>query len=107
MPNPPKSLRIGPYDIKIKSFEHAQALAVGRYGEFSSVELTIRVDFLINPIKSLNTLLHEINHALAWISGITFESADEEAIVQIMANGWVQIYRDNPELLEYIREVVG
>src|SRR5690606_40211864 len=78
--------------------------AAGRFGEFSNLEMLVRVDSSVNPMKVLDTLIHEINHAIYWAYGIEDEDK-EERIVGTMATAWAQIYRDNPDLLRFIGEV--
>ena len=45
----------------------------------------------------VNTLIHEIGHAINYVYGIT-DGADEEHITTQSANGWMQVNRDNPKL---------
>ena len=102
----PQSVRVAAFDIAIIAWPHTAAAAAAKFGEFSSLELCIRVDASVAPIKLIDTLIHEINHAIYWAYGI--DDADkEERLVATMATAWTQIYRDNPALLTMIREVFG
>jgi hypothetical protein len=98
----PTSLRIGCFDIRVIEWTHRDASAVRRFGEFSCVEETIRVETGERSGPAvLSTLLHEINHVIYWAHNLTDEDK-EERVVDTYANAWVQIYRDNPELLRLI-----
>jgi hypothetical protein len=104
---PPQTLRIGPYDIKVINWDRLAASASERLGEFSSMELCIRVDFAsYSPLFSAGVLLHEINHALYWHYGVD-DKDGEERICGMMANGWLQVWRDNPSLLKWIAWATG
>lgn len=67
------------------------------------MESTIRLDGGMNPIKAVDTLLHEINHAIYWAYGIN-DDDKEERVVGTFATAWTQVFRDNPRLLQYITE---
>lgn len=102
----PSSIRIAAFDVSIHAWNHLTATAVERFGEWSSIECCIRVDTAVNPLKVVDTLLHEINHGIYWAYGI--EDGDkEERVVATMATAWLQIYRDNPKLLSWISDIVS
>lgn len=101
----PSSIRIAAFDINVYEWNHLSATAMGRFGEWSSIECCIRVDTAVNPMKVVDTLLHEINHAIYWAYGLE-EGDKEERIVATMATAWLQIYRDNPKLLTWIADTI-
>lgn len=80
--------------------------ARGKYGEFSSLELRILLDPLMPPVKAVDTLIHEVLHAIWWCYIIKDEDK-EERVVQTECSAWVQIYRDNPQLLAWITEMLS
>jgi hypothetical protein len=97
----PKAIRVAAYDIKVINWDTHTACANRRFGEFCALEFCIRVDATVDPMKVLNTLIHEINHAVYWAYGLEDEDK-EERVVSTMAIGWTQIYRDNPHLIRWI-----
>ncbi len=101
----PKSLRIGPFDYTVEDWEPREAANDRRYGEVSHVLLRIRVDTCHGPLQALNTLLHEIMHAI-WHQYSMGKDDEEERSIEIMAGAWTQVYRDNPDLLRFIGEAV-
>ena len=52
-------------------------------------------------IMVVDTLMHEINHAIIWANAVSL--SDEESIVSGITPGWTQVYRDNPWLLDWIK----
>lgn len=104
-PKIPESIRIGCYDYKVQVRTNVESIGNANVGEFSPREVLIVVNTQMDPIYSLNTLIHEINHAIMYVESTSHtEDWSNEYIVNLMANAWVQIYRDNPELLKYIVE---
>lgn len=102
---PIKSLRVAAFDVRIRVYDRLAAIGDQRYGSFSGVEQLITVDLAVRPQKVLDTLLHEISHAIFWAYGI--EDADkEERIVSALGTAWAQVYRDNPGLLPWISDLV-
>jgi hypothetical protein len=53
----------------------------------------------------VNTILHEILHAIVYVFDIDFDNAKkEECLVTKMANGLHTLLLDNPELLKWLLE---
>ena len=103
----PKVVRVGPYDFKVELMGSRREIGTGNMGEFSSAEFMIRIAGELPSIMLvLDTLLHEICHAICFAYHIR-ESDDEERTVSLMGTGWAQVYRDNPSLLAWIAESAG
>ncbi len=99
----PTQIRILAFDIEIQDWPPHSAR--NKFGEFSALENLIKVDFSTDKINVVDTLLHEINHAIFWAYGILDED-HEERIVATFSTAWVQVYRDNPWLLEFIKHTL-
>jgi len=97
----PTKIRILALDFKIEDWHPHEACT--KFGEFKPLASLIKVDFSTEKISALDTLLHEINHAIYWTYGMDDEDK-EERVVSIMSSAWVQVYRDNPWLLEFIKD---
>lgn len=97
----PKKVKVAGFDIDLVDLK--PHVGRGTFGEFSSLENVIRVDFSVNRIHMIDTLLHEIGHAIYWTYGI-HDTDEEERVVGVFATGWTQVYRDNPDLLEFIKD---
>lgn len=102
----PEIIRIGPFDIHIIRWPQVSATATMRWGEFSASEQVIRIDCeMVTPFKAVNTLLHEIGHAISWAYEIKDEDKEERR-VSVMATAWTQVYRDNRWLLKWIYQTL-
>ena len=77
------------------------------YGQYLQRENKIEIQPELEKIDEANVLLHEVLHAIAYISGETTdggrlnESTSEEAVVNNFANHLIQVFRDNNWLLSY------
>lgn len=102
----PLSLRVGVLDWKVERWAPVAANAARCYGQCSASEQTIRIDLgIVSAQKVANTTLHEIGHAIYYQQGIEDEDK-EERIVRGFANGWTQVFRDNPDLLTWLARCV-
>lgn len=98
----PKKIVIAGFDITFEPLTHYEANEKHSWGEFAANQQKIRIDETIpTPYKLIDTLLHEIGHAIYWAYGI-YDDDKEERIVSTFATAWMQVYRDNPWLLDYI-----
>jgi hypothetical protein len=100
----PDNVRVGGFDFRIEKWTSHQAAGAHRYGEFSSIEQTIRLQIdMPSAYKAVDTVLHEFCHAMFWTYGVNDEDK-EERIVGAMGSGWMALHRDNPWLAKWITE---
>lgn len=97
----PNKVKVACFDIDIEDWHHRTATADGNFGTFSPIELKIRIDTSCNPIMICEVLQHEILHAIYWAYVID-DKDNEERIVSVMATALIQVYRDNPDIMDYI-----
>ena len=99
----PKSVRIGGFDFRIEIMTTAAAASASRYGECSSVKQTISVqEWMASRYKCVDTVVHEIAHAMYWAYDIK-DDDKEERIICAMGSGWMAFYRDNPWFLDWVK----
>jgi hypothetical protein len=98
----PPYVRVGPYEFRLERWKLIEAAAASRWGECSSASLTIRVqEEFPHPIKAVDTVLHEIMHAVFWTYGIQ-DSDDHERTVGALGTALTALHRDNPWLAGWI-----
>lgn len=90
------------YRIKIEWMSSDTAKERNEFGSFTASTLTIRVDETRDISKQANTLLHEILHAGWWIFNLDEEQEAEERAVTCVANFMSEIWRRNPQAVEWI-----
>lgn len=100
----PEVIKIGYQHVKIapKAFNEEES---GRYNDHDA-------EIFYHPERSeretVNTIIHESLHAICHNYGLrncVFKEADrEELVVNTIANGLTQVFLDNPELLDWIKE---
>lgn len=99
----PKSLRIGALDWQIERWNAAQAQGANRFGECSHVEQIIRIDSaIVSPARVADILFHEVNHAIYARYRLN-DDDKEERVVALFATGWLQVFRDNLQILVWLQ----
>ena len=106
----PKSIKVGPYIFSIiarsENWSHENECAGLCRTDHHSIDVVTErrtAGFV------LDTLLHEIQHAIWWtmdlkeLKDVKDEDREEE-VVRRMATGWAMVYVDNPGLIEFIEE---
>lgn len=98
-------LKIGYTNVAV--IEVAAAEKDYDYGEWDSDAKTITINNELNETDTINTLLHEVLHAILWERGISTacgildnREKDEENIVNALSNGLTQVFQDNPQFLK-------
>ena len=54
----------------------------------------------------MDTVLHEINHVIWAVGQLKTKMQKEERAVAVMATYWTQIFRDNPQLITWIKKTL-
>lgn len=99
---PPKSIRVGPFDIKTKQLEgEARDSCLGTFSE-TTLSISMR-DVFETDQQEAETYLHELLHAIYNIYGIR-EKDSQERIVTQMSIGMASVIRDNPDLVGWLKE---
>lgn len=101
----PNEVVVGPYTFKIKKWSTNMTQDKDALGQFLPREEYIGIDPSLKGILLLDTLIHEINHAVYFVYNILDEDK-EERTVNALSTAWVKIYLDNPSLLGYINSIV-
>ena len=110
-----KKIKVGYSDVKIEYLDPKTNAKWCRdhHGEFVPETSVIKLAKEQRPSEELNTLIHEILHAITYIYGLNNDAGPlkktqvEEQVVAVMANGLQQIIRDNPQLLAYVNRQLG
>jgi hypothetical protein len=93
------TVRISHYTFKIERVKGKALGAAGVYGMCSKDKQVIYMDTTATDSVQLDTLLHEILHGIWWTGALEDEDK-EERIVSVLATGLVQVFKDNPSILE-------
>lgn len=102
----PKRLKIGPFTYRVEAVASGhELLGENNYGMTVFDKTIIFLDNKMGSDQLLNTLIHEVSHAVHQAYGIA-DGSDEETIATQSANGWMQVYLDNPKLLQWITRAV-
>ena len=100
----PNKIKIGPHDYRIEVIHDLTAASRGEWGFNSAIELKISLQQTFpSPTRAAETFLHEVGHGVFNICHIG-DGEKEEEIITRTTKMWVAVYRDNPWLLDWIKE---
>ena len=85
----PPFIKVGPYIISVVE-EHNEVNDQHKWGDFNYHMLRIRIEKNVPEMLKLDTLTHEIMHAVHWVYNIK-EGDDEERTVAAFATGMTQV----------------
>ena len=100
----PESLVIGAYTYEMNYVDGSLVHELAYFGKCDNNSHVITI-VLTDSDRVMNTIIHEVTHAILYNSAMDkSESVEEEWATTVIANGWSQVYRDNPELLDVFKE---
>lgn len=96
-------------DCKIVGIDNKSAGKREIMGEYHYHDQTIEFDSSLPDTEKANVILHELLHAVVHTMGIKFQGGheEEEFIVNAFGGGLTTIFRDNPLLLDWLKEVLN
>jgi hypothetical protein len=100
----PKSIRVMGKLYKLR-FIPTSPIEHNNLGQCDHKKMLITIEDDQIPVEELDTVIHEILHAIWYQMSIGEGPMEEEPLVRRTANGLLQIILDNPELLKYISAV--
>ena len=95
-----KSVKVGPTDFSIEYVPLNDEL----FGDFSYINSRIRIEENLKGTALVDTVLHEILHAIWKLGQLKDKREDEERAVAIMATYLTQVLRDNPTMLNWLKK---
>jgi hypothetical protein len=99
----PKKLLIGSKRYKIVSRPRAWGEENKAYGMIHYNKDLIEFDRGQNPEELVDTLIHEVLHAVAEEYNVKFKSSQqEESVVSEFAHGLKDVFKNNPNFLHWM-----
>ncbi len=113
---PVDKIKIGPFDYELRWCDDADYSANMRHGQHEGDYHIIWAASTMGKWGMLDTLFHEINHAIEHVFGFGVEREEkdedkekkyrtDEEHCSCIASGWVMIHRDNPEFRNWINNL--
>lgn len=96
----PKVIKVMGKDYAIK-YVGTSPIAHENLGQCDHKKMLICIEEEQVPVEELDTVIHEILHAIWYQMSIGEGPMEEEPIVRRTANGLLQVILDNPSLLKY------
>jgi len=102
----PKTLKIGYRVYDIVPLSSPDFEMTDKYGWCDKVNSRIYLYVSDQPMVTADTLLHEVIHAVWSWMGLE-ERHDEEAAATRLGTGLINVFYDNPDLLEFFFDCVN
>ena len=93
-------IKVGAVDIDVFSLPFDGEA----FGDFNYLLMRISLDEALKGPVYVDTLIHELNHAVWAIGNLQTKDEEEERVCSVMASMWTQIFRDNPEFMVWIEK---
>lgn len=101
MYNPPKTVKVGPVNYTVRSYENlAGDDGKALWGHCNHTSLEVALNNGVAKDFERVVLMHELLHGIYHLSGLP-DSEQEEQVVNSLAPLLVLLLRDNPKLVEY------
>jgi hypothetical protein len=99
----PPTMRVGAYDFRLIPVRGNVASSSGDRGAMSSQCQEIRFkEDLPTRYEAVEVVLHELMHALWWVSDLEDKPEEEHAVAMFGMN-LMGVFRDNPWLIHWIQ----
>lgn len=99
---PFKSVRIGPFDYKIKQLTgEARDTCLGTFSD-TTMSISMR-DVFETDQQEAETFLHELIHGMFSVAGIHDKDSHERTVSQL-SSCMAGVIRDNPKLMDWLKE---
>lgn len=99
----PNTIKIGAHIFVVELMSPNEANSRGRWGETLLSEKRIRIDESAGPSQRSETGIHELLHCIWTTLGLK-AGDDEERVITVLAFGLALVWRDNPEVMEWIAD---
>ena len=101
----PRRIQLGHLTVRIVVAPSSHEHLTEAYGCFfgDSQQIFIRDD--LTPGVALNTVFHELAHAVCWLAGVT-DGSTEEDFVTHGTNGLLDVLMRNPRLVTWKRRLM-
>jgi Zn-dependent peptidase ImmA (M78 family) len=108
--HPPSPIKIGYQDVAVKVTDtKSEKLLHDSSGFYDGDHSEIFIADRIDQREVVNTLIHESLHACFFTYGmrnVITNKENEEYVCTTLSNALTQIFRDNPELIDWIKNNV-
>ena len=100
-----KPIRVGYRQYSIQPWTQAELTTTQSHGQCDKMRGVIYVCTEDDPLVVVDTLIHELLHAIWHEYGLD-EKEDEERAVLMLATGLTQVLADNPHLCRWINRQI-
>lgn len=101
--NIPTKIKVGCFDYSVEELDKVVVDGTEAYGSHDFGNLVIKVQKEMPDSIQASALMHEVMHAIFGFTGLYRTEEDEEHLVEALTNGICSVFKDNPQLLDYLK----
>ena len=102
----PTRLRVLALEYDVAWRDMAWFRSAGAMGQHDPILGVITVYEALSPTQTVNTLLHEVTHAIQEQQQLRHAEADSEQVANMVSMGIAAFLRDNPRTIAWIQELL-
>lgn len=100
----PAVVKVGFRDYPIEAYDQRIAFKDKAWGHTDHDPPLIRIDAGATVQQQATSLLHEILHAIYAVYQPPYRAKNEEDLVNPLANALASVWRDNPDVVQWIMD---
>jgi hypothetical protein len=98
----PRQVKVGGYTFRLTRVKPGEDdFEDDERGSVNFEQCHMKFDETLSLQVLVNTLIHELQHAINNVYAIT-DGAQEEHVAEQSGNGWSQVWKDNPRLWSWL-----
>ena len=104
----PKAVRVNGKTYQVIFTPKNPLVEFENHGMCDNAKHTIHIEGDQIPVEEVDTVIHELLHAVWYQMSLTdFDVQLEERVVRALGTGLTGLFADNPKLLDYFKATLG
>lgn len=100
----PRRIKVGGYRYQVTVMDLSEQKLCG---QMNQTRETIEIDTALSGKMAVTTVIHEIMHAI-WHNSLEGDAAiKQEGFCQLCDSNLMQVFMDNPKLLDWIKQTLA
>jgi hypothetical protein len=101
----PRRIQVGQFGFRVLIEPETHEMLTEAFGRCDTTARRIFLRAGMDPALALNTVCHEVTHAVNWVMDLE-DGATEEAFTSRHTNGLIDVWMRNPRLFAWISKTL-